>query len=89
MLVMESKDFKVKFNDSASFPVKFDESENMVVDMGPTIEREYHGAYEVTPTAETQTLTTANRVLTQNIVVDPIPSNYGLITWNGSYLTVS
>ena len=89
MLVMESKDFKVKFDDNSNFSVKFAESPNMVVDMGPAIEREYHGVYEVTPTAETQTLATANRVLTQNITVDPIPSNYGLITWNGSYLTVS
>ena len=89
MLVMESKDFKVKFNDSSVFSVKFAESPNMIVDMGPAIEREYHGAYEVAPTNEYQTLHTTNRVLTHEIVVDPIPSNYGLITWNGSELTVS
>lgn len=50
---------------------------------------EYTGRYEVTPSSETQVLPTANRIAHQNIVVNPIPSNYGLITWNGSTLTVS
>lgn len=49
----------------------------------------YSGAYEFTPSAETQTLPTAMRELTQDIVINPIPSNYGLITWNGEFLTVS
>ena len=49
----------------------------------------YSGQTEVTPSEETQTLQTANRTVLQNIVVNPIPSNYGLITWNGSTLTVS
>jgi hypothetical protein len=34
-------------------------------------------------------LATAEKVVTRNIVINPIPSNYGLITWNGSTLTVS
>lgn len=50
---------------------------------------EYEGEYTVTPSQETQTLPTAGTKLTQNITVNPIPSNYGLITWNGSYLRVS
>lgn len=49
----------------------------------------YIGSYTVTPTTETQTLQTNNKRMTNNIVVNPIPSNYGLITWNGSVLTVS
>lgn len=49
----------------------------------------YDGAYEVTPSGQTQTIPTYGRILTDNIVVNPIPSNYGLITWNGSTLTVS
>ena len=49
----------------------------------------YSGQTEVTPSEETQTLQTANRTVLQNIVVNPIPSNYGRITWNGSTLTVS
>ena len=49
----------------------------------------YAGPYEVTPSAEKQTLRTAGRLPSGDIVVNPIPSNYGLITWNGSVLTVS
>lgn len=49
----------------------------------------YEGVYEVTPSAETQTLDTAGKRLTQPVTINPIPSNYGLITWNGSFLTVS
>jgi hypothetical protein len=50
---------------------------------------EYSGPTVVTPTEETQTLSTAGLALAQNITVNPIPSNYGLITWDGSVLTVS
>ena len=49
----------------------------------------YSGQTEITPSEETQTLQTANRTVLQNIVINPIPSNYGKITWNGSTLTVS
>lgn len=49
----------------------------------------YAGPYTVTPTTSTQTLTTSGKTMNQDVVVDPIPSNYGLITWNGSTLTVS
>ena len=49
----------------------------------------YDGATELTPSAETQVLQTNQYALRSNIVVNPIPSNYGLITWNGSTLTVS
>lgn len=50
---------------------------------------EYDGPYEFTPTQSTQTALTENRVLLENIIINPIPSNYGLITYNGSVLTVS
>ena len=49
----------------------------------------YEGAYEVTPSADVQTLATTGEVMDGNIVIKPIPSNYGLITWDGSTLTVS
>ena len=49
----------------------------------------YDGVTEVTPLNQAQVLQTSNKTLTRNIVVNPIPSNYGLITWNGSTLTVS
>ena len=49
----------------------------------------YSGSYEVTPTNELQTLETENLRMMQNVIVNPIPSNYGLITWDGSTLMVS
>ena len=49
----------------------------------------YEGPYEITPTAGTQTLATDSLYMRGNITINPIPSNYGLITWNGSTLTVS
>ena len=54
------------------------------------VDREpYTGAYEVTPSGETQTLETENKRMTGNVTINPIPNNYGLITWNGSIITVS
>lgn len=49
----------------------------------------YEGAYSVTPSASEQVLETAGRILAQNVTISPIPSNYGLITWDGAILTVS
>lgn len=49
----------------------------------------YPGPYEVTPGAEAQVLATKDLRMTGDLTVAPIPNNYGLITWNGSVLTVS
>lgn len=49
----------------------------------------YEGDTIITPTNEPQILSTANKSVYENITINPIPSNYGLITWNGSTLTVS
>lgn len=49
----------------------------------------YTGATEVTPTAEAQILETQGFFTDDNIRINPIPNNYGLITWDGSVLTVS
>ena len=49
----------------------------------------YDGEYAFTPTTEEQTIETEGFALLDNITIAPIPNNYGLITWNGSTLTVS
>lgn len=49
----------------------------------------YPGATTVTPTRETQVLNTNGYLMNNNVTVEPIPWYYGLITWNGSVLTVS
>ena len=50
---------------------------------------DYDGATEITPNQETQVLNTAFKSVLTNITINPIPSNYGLITWDGATLTVS
>lgn len=58
------------------------------IKMSPPVEV-YDGAYSVTPSAVEQVLATSGKALEHDVVVAPIPSNYGLITWNGAILTVS
>lgn len=68
---------------------------NVVLDGDPGVAVEtgrlpvYDGPTEITPSAETQVLLTDHHAVRANIIINPIPSNYGLITWNGSTLTVS
>jgi len=49
----------------------------------------YSGIVEVTPSQDEVILATAGTIVRDNIKVNPIPSNYGLITYNGAYITVS
>lgn len=49
----------------------------------------YTGETVITPTQETQVLHTTGLMIPTDITIKPIPSNYGLITWDGSTLTVS
>lgn len=54
------------------------------------VERDpFTGDYEITPSSETQTLLTKNLRMTDNVVINPVPSNYGLVTWDGSVITIS
>ena len=48
----------------------------------------YSGDYVFTPTQYQQTVPVKDKLARANIVINPIPSNYGLVTWNGSTLTV-
>ena len=49
----------------------------------------YDGEYEVTPSTTEQVLMTRGKTMRENVVINPIPSDWGHITWNGSVLTVS
>lgn len=49
----------------------------------------YTGEYTITPSADRQILSTNGKRMTDDVVIEAIPNNYGLITWNGSVLTVS
>lgn len=50
---------------------------------------QYTGEYEFTPTTAEQTIPIQYKTATRNITINPIPQNYGLITWDGSSLTVT
>lgn len=56
---------------------------------GGTFYPHYEGECSFEPSQTAQTVPTAGTVLLSDITINPIPSNYGLITWNGSTLTVS
>ena len=49
----------------------------------------YNGPTEFAPSNEQQIIDTSGKVVLESITINPIPTNYGLITWNGVTLTVS
>lgn len=71
------------------------EPKTMGVALGDPVVKEYvdvepyTGSYEITPSADTQMLDVSGKRMLRPLTVNPVPSNYGLITWNGSFLTVS
>jgi len=77
----------LKIDGSPSLSLSVDGIEGTVIQHGEYAE--YTGEHVFTPSMETQTIEIANKLSQQNITINPIPSNYGLITWNGSKLTVS
>jgi len=72
-----------------TFECTFEDDQEFDARMDGILPGDYTGSYEVTPSAEIQTLPTSGKLLTLDVVVNPIPSNYGLITWDGSTITVS
>ena len=85
--------FHASFNESSQLRASFVQDHGLDAEFGEVIKvvdvDPYEGPYEVTPTQETQILATEMLLATEDIIVNPIPSNYGLITWNGSVLRVS
>lgn len=64
-------------------------SVELVTPVGGAQYPDYDGPVVFTPTEEAQTLETANTVLLENITINPIPSNYGKIAWNGLGIRIS
>lgn len=48
----------------------------------------YDGETEITPSEETQILQTADKTALENIVINPIPANYGRIIYDGAHLKI-
>lgn len=81
---------KVKTNSNLHLKTSATTCASFTVSQGvPIYPNAYTGSTEVTPSADTQTLATEGLMMTANITIKPIPSNYGLISWNGATLTVS
>ena len=52
-------------------------------------ENQYQVFYQFTPSSQTQYAPTAYMTCLGDIKINPIPSNYGLITYDGTIITVS
>lgn len=85
--------FKATFENPPEFDASFSGGENLQADFGVTVEIPvtdyYEGAYSISPSTQEQTIPIMGLTARQNITVGAIPQNYGLVTWNGSTLTVS
>ena len=84
---------EIAAEDGIEFSVA-DNQDTAVLELGnPLIIRDpdppYEGPYTVTPSASQQTLVTRGYAMTGNVVIEPIPQNYGLVTYNGSIITIS
>lgn len=83
----------MQINSTGAIPVSVSASGEIQCTLGAEFRMasvpEYEGEYEFHPSATAQTISTEGFLMTHDIVIDPIPSNYGLITWNGSTLMVS
>lgn len=85
--------FRLKLTESEDLNLSLSSSEAYNLEIGEiTIAghyEDYEGSYHFTPSARTQTIPVENMHTLSDIIIDPIPSNYGLITWDGSVITVS
>lgn len=83
-------EIQVTFDGGQDFSVDFNGGvQDFDCNIDGILPGDYSGDYSVTPSSEPQTLPTAGRTLTFDVVVEAVPSNYGLVTWDGSTLTVS
>lgn len=81
-LHVQENNVKLKVGQGLSFRLKASEGV-------PVYPETYTGTTEITPSQEVQTIPTEGYYMASSIRVNPIPSNYGLITYNGSIITVS
>ena len=83
---IEETQFHIGFEESSGFSVNFSEDSGFHADLFEG--HLFEGETDFTPTDEVQTISTKGLVLPENIVINPIPSNYGHIAWNGAVLMV-
>lgn len=49
----------------------------------------YEGDYEITPGEEPIVLNTTGKVMLQDLTIEPIPTDYGKVTWTSGHLFIS
>ena len=83
ILLMDSEDDIVLIDDSCG--------DIILEDANPYSQQYeiYDGETVFTPTRETQVVFTGNKVLLDDITINPIPPNYGLVTYNGRIITIT
>lgn len=85
--------FNATFSETNSFTATFAESNGLTAGFGEVqyiqVGDWYEGEYEATPSDTEQRILTAGKVLAQDFIINPIPSNYGLITQVGGGIRVS
>ena len=81
--------FFVKLSESQQrIPVTFNKSEQHIKIgfqsyIGITTDADpYTGVYEATPTNSIQVFETATKMMGKNFIVNPIPKEYGLVTYD-------
>jgi len=84
--------FKVSFSDENAFSARLTGAEQFDANLTETVTKMvaeyYEGPYEFTPGEEEQTIPVEDLVSTQNIKINPIPLNYGRLTYSGGILKV-
>lgn len=87
--------YELTMEEAQDITVDVDDGENLDLDLDTAvITRQYDtpaytGSYDFTPTQETQTVNISGLRARHDITINPIPSNYGLIIWDGSVLKVT
>lgn len=81
----------VNTNDAVTLNVAGTESVGLSAEPYIVVDRTivYDGSYEWTPTDEIQTIEIAGKKAIDHIKINPVPQNYGLITYDGSGIRVS
>ena len=65
-----------------------DDTYQVGTDISYATNEPFDGSYEYIPSEETQTVSIEGKRATENIIIRPIPSNYGRVAWTGTVLTL-
>lgn len=79
----------VEFTEIETFDCGFETREDFDCSFEGMASSNYDGPYIIEPTQKTVVVPTAGKTLSKNIIINPLPSCYGLIEWDGNVLTVS